>query len=1092
MKSKLILLVLFAGFLAIFACTNPIMEQARPKKGEKPTLTILQAYTVTFESNGGSPVDSQTVTEGEKADRPDNPTKVEDGIEFGFVNWYDNEECTDPPYDFETLVTSDITLYAGWSSTTYTVTFNSNGGSGVAPQAVGEGGIVTEPTPDPEKDGHVFGGWYSDSYLTDRYGFDTPVTENIDLYAKWLQIFTITFDSDGGSPVPNQTVAEGEAVIRPDNPTKVEDGIEFGFVNWYDNEECTEPHYDFDTSVTADITLYAKWSQTFYTVVFNSNGGSPVDDQLVGENGTASEPTQDPTRNGHKFGGWYGDSDLTEPYDFDTPVTGSITLYAGWRLNTYTVTFMDGGTVLSEFTENDVPHGSTVNRPATNPAKDGYIFDNWYANSALTTLFSFSATITANTTVYAKFNINTYTVTFMDGDTVLSALTKTVTHNSVVNRPSNPPKDGYIFHNWYADSGLTALFDFNNTPITEHTTVYAGWSGEEFAGALINVIFNVANASEWAAAVSDIIDNGNDKNYVINVTADFSVTGGTTNTFGGVSGVAVSLRGKGRVLTLNGNGSIVRTGGVQNIILRDLTLRGRDSNNSSLVFVNSGTFTMYGGEIFGNTTLNSGGGVFVNSGGTFIMYGGEIFGNTTLNSGGGVFINTGGTFRIVTGTIYGSGEAENVKNTAETGSLTGASLYRYPVTAHAQYGTFSDGEWGSNGNLNTTHDTIRVINGVLQPYFIGVRANGFPMMTTTTLTLTFSLAIPGLSAEDILLSGVYGVTKGQLGGPSSDGTRTIYLLPVSGFTEEGTLSVSVSKESYTVGGPRTAVVYYSSSYIFVLDTVSIPAGTFTMGSPENEPDRQPYGTDETQHEVTLSGFTMNKYQVTQELYEAVTGTTPSAFTPGGNHNYAPGVTGLDTANFPVEQVSWYDAIVFCNRLSMLGFPSLSPAYSINGSTDPDDWGPVPTSNNATWNAVQIVEGSNGYRLPTEAQWEYACRAGTWGDNYSAYNWGTNTINPTQANFDTRPNRTTDVGSYAPNAWGLYDMHGNVWEWCWDWYGTYPKEAQTDTTGPVSGNCRVTRGGSWGIDGEYLRSAFRDDDSGPFKRNHGIGFRVVKP
>jgi formylglycine-generating enzyme required for sulfatase activity len=169
----------------------------------------------------------------------------------------------------------------------------------------------------------------------------------------------------------------------------------------------------------------------------------------------------------------------------------------------------------------------------------------------------------------------------------------------------------------------------------------------------------------------------------------------------------------------------------------------------------------------------------------------------------------------------------------------------------------------------------------------------------------------------------------------------------------------------------------------------------------------------------------------------------------------------------------------------------SPAYSINGSANPDDWGPVPTGNNTTWNAVKIVEDSNGYRLPTEAQWEYACRAGTWGDNYSIYNWG-NTINSTRANYNLDLERTTVVGSYAANAWGLCDMHGNVAEWCWDWYGAYPEETQTDTMGPDSGNNRVTRGGSWGSDGEYLRSAFRDDYSGPFKRSSGIGFRVVKP
>ncbi|MDR2596963.1 MAG: formylglycine-generating enzyme family protein, partial [Treponema sp.] len=160
--------------------------------------------------------------------------------------------------------------------------------------------------------------------------------------------------------------------------------------------------------------------------------------------------------------------------------------------------------------------------------------------------------------------------------------------------------------------------------------------------------------------------------------------------------------------------------------------------------------------------------------------------------------------------------------------------------------------------------------------------------------------------------------------------------------------------------------------------VSIPAGTFIMGSPASEPDREPEGADETQHSVTLSGFKMSKYEVTQEQYQAVMGSNPSFFTFP--------LAGETQGKRPVESVSWYDAIVFCNRLSIK--EGLRPAYSLGGNTDPAAWGNVPTLTfqNATWNAMQIVEGSNGYRLPTEAQWEYACRAGT----TTAYNTG-NTI-----------------------------------------------------------------------------------------------------
>jgi formylglycine-generating enzyme required for sulfatase activity len=264
--------------------------------------------------------------------------------------------------------------------------------------------------------------------------------------------------------------------------------------------------------------------------------------------------------------------------------------------------------------------------------------------------------------------------------------------------------------------------------------------------------------------------------------------------------------------------------------------------------------------------------------------------------------------------------------------------------------------------------------------------------------------------------------------------------------------------------------------------VSIPAGTFTMGSPASEPNRD---DKETQHSVTLSSFKMSKYQVTQEQYQAVMGSNPSYFSSDPQ-------AGETQGKRPVEQVSWYDALVFCNRLSIK--EGLKPAYSIGGNTDPTAWGKAPTRQDAAWDAVLILEGSNGYRLPTEAQWEYACRAKT----TTAYNTG-DTVSDNTGWLDSNSgNKTHEVGKKPANAWGLHDMHGNVWEWCWDWYGRYPTEAQTNPMGASSGTDRVRRGGRWGDSSEYLRSAYRGyiipndrGDGDPFYRGCN-GFRLVRP
>jgi formylglycine-generating enzyme required for sulfatase activity len=243
--------------------------------------------------------------------------------------------------------------------------------------------------------------------------------------------------------------------------------------------------------------------------------------------------------------------------------------------------------------------------------------------------------------------------------------------------------------------------------------------------------------------------------------------------------------------------------------------------------------------------------------------------------------------------------------------------------------------------------------------------------------------------------------------------------------------------------------------------VRINGGTFLMGSHSSEAERS--DREGPQHKVTVSAFYMGKYEVTQAKYESVMGTNPSRFTG---------------SNLPVESVTWNDAVKYCNRLSQR--EGLTSAYQISGT--------IVTCN---WNA-------NGYRLPTEAEWEYACRAGT----TTPFNTGNN-ITTNQANYDgnypykgnpagTYREETTAVGSFAPNAWGLYDMHGNVWEWCWDWYGSYSSGAQTNPRGPVSGSNRVRRGGGWYGDGRSLRSAGRSYDYGPSNGLSNLGFRLVRP
>jgi formylglycine-generating enzyme required for sulfatase activity len=211
-----------------------------------------------------------------------------------------------------------------------------------------------------------------------------------------------------------------------------------------------------------------------------------------------------------------------------------------------------------------------------------------------------------------------------------------------------------------------------------------------------------------------------------------------------------------------------------------------------------------------------------------------------------------------------------------------------------------------------------------------------------------------------------------------------------------------------------------------------------MGSPAAEADW--WSAEGPQHEVTLSAFRMSTYEVTQAEWLAVMDSNPSGF------------TGDD---LPVETVSWYEAVEYCNKLSERD--GLILAYTIDKTRE--DENNTSTSDDVKW-VVTWNRAATGYRLPTEAEWEYACRAGTTPPFSTGANITTDEANynenyPYNGNATGAYRETTGaVGSFAANVLGLYDMHGNVWEWCWDWYAEYDTSAQTDPMGASLSSIRV--------------------------------------
>ncbi|HUU28405.1 MAG TPA: SUMF1/EgtB/PvdO family nonheme iron enzyme, partial [archaeon] len=413
----------------------------------------------------------------------------------------------------------------------------------------------------------------------------------------------------------------------------------------------------------------------------------------------------------------------------------------------------------------------------------------------------------------------------------------------------------------------------------------------------------------------------------------------------------------------------------------------------------------------------------------------------------------------------GSSVASGESYTVSWSSVTGAASYTIEEATNSSF------SGATSQTVNTTSQSFSRSVSTITTYYYRVKANNAYGSSgwSNVVDIIVNPLPPGTPVatdpgSSVASGAGYTVSWSSVTGAFS---YTIEEATNSSFSVVTSQTVSSTSQSFSHNVSAATTYYYrvkansasgSSGWSNTVDMVvnlpaiaitlvTIPAGTFQMGSSTGNSDEQPV------HTVTLTAFQISKYETTQAQYQEVMGTNPAYFTGDDNR--------------PVEQVSWYDAVTFCNKLSES--EGLEQCYNLS-----------------TW---ECDFTKDGYRLPTEAEWEYACRAGTTSNYYTGDN--DSDLDKAGWYYGNSGSATHAVGGKQANSFGLYDMHGNVWEWCNDWYGSYGSASQTNPTGSSSGSYRVIRGGGWNISAGGCRSAVRDVNGPPDRVADHLGFRVVR-
>lgn len=415
----------------------------------------INQYTVAFEGDGGQTADI-TQNYNTSVIKPTNP--VQTG--YTFINWYLEVGLTTVQSWPFNMPVSGKTLYAKFTINQYTISFTVNGGTAVTAITRDYNSAVIAPTP-PTKAGYTFSGWFSDAILTVPYVFGTMPASNITLYAKWtINQYTISFIENGGSLVDDIVQNYNTTVVEPSQPTK--EGNYFG--GWFSDAAFTQV-YAFTTIPANDVIVYVKWTVGEYTLQFLDYEGTVLQtgDYDFGADLSGTSAPADPTRTGWTFVQWSGSIPATMP-------AGNVTIIATYDINQYKVTYEEnGGTTATDL---DANYGTTITLPTI--TKLGYTFIGWFSNIGLTTAYTYTAIPAMDTTAYAKWQINQYTIDLVTNvGSPISQITQD--YNTDVTIPVTT-RPGWTFSGWFTNAQLTTAYALTKIP-AYNQTLYAKWVG---------------------------------------------------------------------------------------------------------------------------------------------------------------------------------------------------------------------------------------------------------------------------------------------------------------------------------------------------------------------------------------------------------------------------------------------------------------------------------------------------------------------------------------------------------------------------------------------------------------------------------------